>query len=368
MNPGHPATWADFTTGNPVNFTAPAFVPNVLGALQNFLTAITPFESMYLPGFFNFPSPNDIPADLLLPFGDFLAKYNAEDAIITMFQSTGLGMGDLLGSTTLYVLGAFPAPFCRALLGIDAVYKPASGRNIEVYEKIAQRLGTDVMYDTVVLASTRTNSGVTLFTISSSGQISRVVAEKLLISIEPTPLNMLPFALDFTEWDVVRKLKYTNEYVYLVSHPSLPVGTTIWNMKESAAPNNVRGIPTLNLCSGFEWFANASKPLHRVNVVGEEWLTEAGARLLVQSQFNKLMSKGTIPNSNIPLEFVNVAVHGAMHMHTDVSNVQNGFVQQMYALQGRRSTYFTGAAWSAGYQNILWEFDDVILQNMYGSP
>lgn len=350
-----------------MNFTAPAFVPDVLNAMQNFLAAITPYESLYLPGFFNFPSKDAIPADLLLPFGEFLKKYNAEGAIITMFQSTGLGMGDMLGSTTLYVLGAFPGPFARALLGIDAVYKPSSDRNIEVYEKIAQRLGKDVLYKTTVHSSTRTDTGVTLVVRNASGKLTKIVAGKLLVSIEPTPENFKPFALDQAEKDVFSKLKYTNEYIFLVSHPSLPAGTTIFNIQEAAATSNVPALPKLNLLSGFEFHGNASKPLYKINVVGSEKFTLADAKALINAQFKKLMDKNTIPKSKQPLEIVNIAVHGAMHMYTDLSVLQSGFIQQMYALQGRRSTWFTGAAWSSGYQSILWEFDDVLLQKMFGA-
>lgn len=364
----YPITHADFITGNSVSFTAPAFVPAVQSAAQVFLDVITPFESFYTPGFFNFPAPRDIPADLLLPFGDFVKKHQLEAAVTTIFRSTGLGMGDLLNSTTLYVLTTFGGPMMRSFFGTPN-FAPATGRNQDLYNKVTERLSADVLYNSVVTQTTRSARGkVTLLvTNADRTETTRIIADKLLISVEPTQENIRPFALDRQEREILGKLKYTNEYVGLVTHPSLPSERSILHTLEAAAPNNTLALPSGNFFKGFEYHGSAgSKPLWRTVIVGQQSFTASEARALVHTQFKRLQASGLIAQSDVELEFAGFTEHGAMHMHADAEELKRGFIQRMYSLQGRKNTWWTGGAWSSGFQSILWAFDDVLLEKMFG--
>lgn len=296
-----------------------------------------------------------------------MKKYKLEAAVTTIFRSTGSGMGDMLNSPTLYVLTTFGGPMMRSFFGTPS-FKPATGRNQDLYNAITERLSTDVLYNSIVTQTTRSARGkVTLLvTNADRTETTRIIADKLLISIEPTPENIQPFSLDRQERAVLSKLNYTNSFVGLVTHPSLPFERSLLHTLEAAAPNNTLAIPSGTSFHGFRYHGRAgSKSLWRVGVVGQPSFTASEAKALVHSQFKRLQAKGLIPQSEIELEFVGFAEHGAMHMHADVEELKRGFMQKMTSLQGRKNTWWTGGAWSSGFQSILWAFDDVLLDKMF---
>jgi hypothetical protein len=42
-----------------------------------------------------------------------------------------------------------------------------------------------------------------------------------------------------------------------------------------------------------------------------------------------------------------------------------GFCKKLYALQGRRNTFYTGHAWAGDYSSMLWQFTKGILAGMF---
>lgn len=359
--------YADFTTGAAVNFTPPANADRT-AALARFLNVTAPWENYFLPGYWNFPAPADIPADLLLPFGQFVAKYNLEAAVNQVFQVTGMGTGDMLNSLTLYVLGAFGQPMIRAFLGQGATFTPNSRRNIDLYNAVQAKLGDAVLLNTQVVQSLRTPIGHTLWTKSADGKSTIVIARKLLIAIEPTPANMEPFNLDFTEQTLLSKFHYQSIHAGLVSHPSLPRSGSVVNTPAAASPANYNVLPKPNYNVRFDHMGGGSD-LFRVLMVGDESFDKTKAQALVRQSFAKLVQAGTLPagataDPGAELEIRAWADHGAMHMHVDASELKTGFIQKLYALQGRRETWWTGGAFAVQFQAILWAFDDILLPKM----
>lgn len=355
--------YVDFTNGEPVDFTPP---PNDarIAALQKFLAVTEPFENYLLPGYFNFPAPADIPEDLLLPFGQFVAKHGIEAAVNQVFQVTGFGAGDMVNELTIYVLGAFGPPMIRAFLG-QGYLTPVSRRNIQVYEAIATRLGSDVLYSSTVSQSIRTAQGTALLVKGADGKYTLVFAKRLLIAIEPTAANMAPFSLDNTEKALFNKFSYGNVYAGIVSHPSLPVNVSLVNLPEAAAPDNWLVLPKPAFNIRFDYMGYPSNNW-RVIVVGAQTFSSADAQNLVRQNFQTLVSNGVLPANagNIPLKFKAWSDHGAMGARVTAAELRNDFIRKLYALQGRRGTWWTGGAWAVQFQSILWAFDDILLPRL----
>ncbi len=357
--------WADFTTGAAVNFVPPANADRV-EALGRFLNATAAYEQYFLPGYWNFPAADQIPEDLLLPFGEFVAKYHLEAAVNQVFQVTGMGTGDMVNALTLYVLGAFGQPMIRAFLGQGATFTPDVRRNIALYEAVQARLGSDVLLSTTVVQSLRTSIGHTLWVKSDSGKNTIIIARKLLMAIEPTTDNMQPFGLDLVEANVFSKFKYSHIHAGVVAHPSLPAGKSIVNLPAAAAPSNYLVLPKPNYNVRFDHMGGGSD-LFRVMMVGTEDFDKAQAQDMVRQNIAKLAAGGIVPATADPaaeLEIRGWADHGAMHMHVDASELRSGFIQKLYALQGRRETWWTGGAFSVQFQAIVWAFDDILLPKM----
>lgn len=132
--------YINFQNGNVVDFTPPPFADQ-LTALAKFLEVVEPWEHLMQPGYYNFPPPGAIPEDLLIPFGDFATKHGIEKAVPLIYQTTGFGLGNMSKETTLFVLQAFGASMARSMLGKQASFVPASGRNQDLYDAIGKHLG-----------------------------------------------------------------------------------------------------------------------------------------------------------------------------------------------------------------------------------
>ncbi|KAK4164784.1 beta-cyclopiazonate dehydrogenase [Cladorrhinum sp. PSN259] len=353
--------YVDFSTGLPVSNYIPPANTDRTAALVKFLNVTEPFEPFILPGYWDFPSPSQIPEDLLLPFGDFVTKYNLSAAVSQVFQVTGMGVGDFKNSLTMYVLAAFGPPMIRVFVGQGSIFTPNSRRNIQLYEAIQARLNSDILLNSVVIQSIRTSFGHTLWVKSSTtNKYTLVIARKLLMAIEPSPSNMAPFALDQTEERVFSKFRFQTVHAGIVTHPSLPVGGSLTNTPAASAPNDYITLPTGNFNARYDWMGGNSTNW-RVLMVGNQGFDTVSAQTLVKDDFARLVAAGTLPDNGEELGIKAWANHGPMHAHVSADEIRNGFIQDLYALQGRRGTWWTGGAFSVQFQAVLWAFDDILL-------
>jgi len=359
--------FVDFTTGRGVNYTVPSLA-DTTAALKKFLEVVEPFENYLLPGYWNFPQPSAIPADLLLPFRRFVEKYNIQAAVLQIFETTGFGAGNWDTALTMYLLSAFGPPMIRFLLGNGALFTPSSRRNSEVYESIQYRLRDEVLYNSTVTQSDRALDGHTLWVRDhNKGSCTIVHAKKLLIAIEPTDANMAPFAVDNREQKVFSKLRFQNVQVGIVSHPSLPTGVSLVNTPAAAAGGNYLALPKLNFNIRYDHLGQNSTNF-RVMVVGESSMSKSDAQKVVTAGFDVLVAAGTVPpkaNGSGNLKFKVWSNHGHMHGHASAEEIRGGFIQKQYALQGHKGTWWTGGAFSHQFQTILWAFDDILLSKMF---
>jgi hypothetical protein len=350
----------DFTTGKPVNFTAPTQA-EAGAALEKLISVIDPWTPYFEPGFWNFPLPADIPEDLLIPWGEFVTKYGLEAAVPGIYESTGLGLGNITLATTLFELEAFNINMAKALLGEWPLIHPAAGGNQALYTAIGDDLGDDVLYNSTVVSSVRTDRGVTLTVVNHvNGKVTKINAKQLLISIEPTASNTASLDLDANEKNVLGKFTYSTEFTALINNPALEAGITYSNLPAGAAPNNYQVLPNSSFTNTIAHVGGDN--LFHVIIIGEENLDEAGAKAVVQESFDKLLSAGAL-NSTTPqkVNFVDFSVHGAMHARVTPEEVKAGFYQDLYALQGQRSTWWTGGAFKGQYQTELWAFDETLI-------
>lgn len=353
--------YIDFKTGLPVpNYTAPAAV-DMYAALQRYLTVLETYEDIVLPGFFNFPEPASIPEDLLLPFGEFAHKHNITAAVPQIWDSTAMGLGHTMDVPTLFVVQASGIPMVRALLGIGAAAVPASGRLFDLYEGFAKFLGADVLYSSTVVSADRDRDGVSLQVRDDDGRITCIVAKRLLIAFEPTPESMKPFRPDVAENRVFSKIGFTTVYAGVLQHPSLERSTAYSNRLPGSL--NYTAFPTEAQVGRIDYIGG-TEDLFQFTAVGTATDTAESMRALITRVIDGMVAAGTLPASNGSVGFPVFANHGRMHARVTADDLRGGFIQTLLALQGRRSTWYTGAAFSAGFSTVLWEYNDVLLTSM----
>jgi hypothetical protein len=359
--------YVDFTTGKALNFTPPSSSDR-LAALQNYLKIIEQYEEITQPGWWNFPAAKDIPEDLFLGFTDLIAKYNLSAAVPQIFSTTGFGVHDLLENLTLWVMRAFGPDIARAILGMSSSFVPKSHKNQDLYNNILSLLGEDVLLSSVVTSSSRSQSGVVLQVKSHDGSLTEVHAKRLLISIEPTEENMRSLDPDDEEHKVFTAFNYSKTYVGVVSHPSLPPNVSLVNMPATAQPANwAQVIPSPPYNARFDHFGDASS-FFRVIMVGNESFTATEAKLLVEQSFNNMMSTRVLNESSVEqLQWRAFEAHGLVSAHYSAESLKEGMIQRLNGLQGRRSTWYTGSAWSVHLSTSLWQFTDTVLPKLLAS-
>ncbi|KAK2052904.1 FAD dependent oxidoreductase [Colletotrichum caudatum] len=336
-----PSKIADFKTGYVIP-NATAVDPNKLvGPLANYYLTISKFGFL-ADGAYDIPE--DVPEDLLLPFGQFVEKYNLTD-VVQVVWIFAQGVGNLLETPTLYVLQNFGAPH---LLGLSAGYVYAPGGNQQVYDKAGAFLGSDVLYNSVVVSSKRTDEGVTA--VVASGSTRKLVkAKKLLITIPPTVKNLAPFDLDDSETSVFKQWEDVPYYIGVVSKSGLPDLTNYLNV-DVTAPDALPQTP-------FVWrLETVGVPGYQtVKVIGEP--DSAKAQGLVTDAVRKIeaAANGTSTGGG---DFSAWEAHSDLQLHVSPEAVKAGFYRDLYALQGKRSTYYTGNAWCSDYSPLLWAFTD----------
>ena len=137
----------------------------------------------YLPYSWNLPSP--VPSDLLLPFGEFVAKYDLQDVAYSLFLD-GEGFDNFLNELTVNILKFVDESFLdTAVPGGSLV--PPDHNNGAIYTQATAQLGSDVLLSSIVVDAqrpSRSGSGVSLVVQTPSGK-KLIQASKLLISMPP---------------------------------------------------------------------------------------------------------------------------------------------------------------------------------------
>lgn len=119
----------------------------------------------------------------------------------------------MLNKMTLPVIQGFNCQMARVLLGSQNSLVPASGRNQDLYDAIAESLGDKMYLNTTVIASNRSQEGISVTVRNSfTGEETLIQANKLLIAIQPVDGMLAAFDLDEEETAVFSKMHYTREY------------------------------------------------------------------------------------------------------------------------------------------------------------
>lgn len=356
----------DFETGAAVDFQPEPF-PAQFETLERFRVQAEKFEPIIqAPGYFNFPEPEDIPEELLMPFGEWITKYDLEAAMPFIYSSTGLGVGNMTNELTLFALQAFGASMARSVLGVQGSFVPASLRNQDIYDAIGAVLGDDVFIQTTVVDSTRKNEGVSVRVKNrSTNEETLIQAKRLLIAIPPTNKNTAVFDLDEEEQDVLGKLGYSNLYTGLIDNENLAANWSYFNMPAASAPDNYFVLPEAPFTARIDAMGDGT--FFRVTFIGDGHTDACEAKTIVQRDFDALIEAGHIEppaDGDSAVSWVDFSVHGPMHARVSAEEVKAGFFQRYNALQGKRSTWWTGGAWAVNFQTHLWEYDDLIIPMM----
>ncbi|KAI9843740.1 MAG: hypothetical protein M1838_002483 [Thelocarpon superellum] len=357
-SPGAVTEYVNFRTGEVASNFTPTD-PSAALAAYGAQAAKYP----YLEAGFDLPYP--VPDDLLLAFGDFVKKYNLQCAVQFIF-SFAQGLGDLLAQPTIYVLKNFGLSLLEDLQ--TGFLTTAHHDNSELYEKARAELGPDALLSSKVLATERGDSGVKVVVATPAGP-KLILAGKMVLSIPPKLRNLAGFDLDHSEHSLFAQFGNSAYYTGVLANTNLPDQVTLQNIDLNTQYN----IPVL---PGIYSVAPSGVPgLFNVKVGAATAIGIQGARDIIFDSFRALhthahahahthTSSSSSNSTYYPAANPSLAVfesHTPFELTVPAAAIAGGFYKQLYALQGHRSTFYTGAAFHTHNSALLWQFTQALL-------
>ena len=347
--PGIVTDFVDFRTGALV----PGFIPpDPTAAFGAYAAQIAQYP--YLEVGFDLPDP--VPADILLPFGDFVAKYNLS-AVVNIIFETNQGIGDLLTTPTIYVIKLFGLSIIQ---GIQTGFLTTERNdNSELYEKAQAVLSAAnvlLLRSRVISTKRDSNDGYAQLLISTPSGPKLIKAKKIIFTIPPTIQNLAPFDLDHTERLLFSQFSTSGYYTALIRNSSIPDNVVVQNIGADTLYNlpvlpgiygiNPTGIPGLQNVLYGSPTSLPSDQVKRDIIKGVRQLNEAGTL------------QTTTP------EFPVFATHSPFEFTVSSSAIQGGFYRKLNALQGRRHMFYNGAAFHTHDSSLLWQFTEALLPHV----
>ncbi|KAF4965421.1 hypothetical protein FSARC_6772 [Fusarium sarcochroum] len=337
----------DFDTGKRVDVN---YGPvNATVALVQYSALAVKYQPWFENGYFQ---KGDVPEDLLLPFGEFLEKYNLGSSLAVLRNLVWLA--DAVDTPTWFVMAVVGQPQLAALgLGLTGPsFKfPATYNTETLYDRVLDLLRDDVLLESTVAWSRRTASCVDLVVKTPHGR-KRVKAKKLLFAATPSPDNIPTWDLDKNEKSLFSKFSWESLYVGVLGNTG--ISSDVSTIRNAADDPSDFYLPDGNFVDAFARAGTGD--LWTTRVIGQAGLTAKGARSLIQRTFDKIKNAGTLAVGKPKvLAFVS---HGSTVPKVSPKELKAGFFKKLYALQGQRNTFWTGLTWAPDYTPILWDFTE----------
>ncbi|KAL6167952.1 hypothetical protein ACJQWK_05621 [Exserohilum turcicum] len=338
------------------------------GAFARWLTITQKYQQYLEPGYWDFPAPNAIPADFLMPFEEFAQKNNIEAAVPRIVTISGVGYGGVRELLTLTVFQAFGAALTKDLLS-GTLFHPVPNNSL-LYERALSLLSSDVLLSSTVTKTVRTPDHFILSVAQGgSGKKYTIKARRILFTAPPTPKNLAPFHPDAKEASAVAKWPQGAEFVGIIKAKCLPEKTSITHLPSAVVPSKQLKIKDWPYSLRLDSTGPAGESLFRV-VFGANYTVSAeGLKELVRKSVGDVLREGAVGNAtadpaHCDVDFKAVSDHTRPWWPQSAEELRKGFVQDLYSLQGYRNIWYTGYAWGAQYSSTVWAFTDTVLKRM----
>ena len=338
-------TYVDFSTGNVVDYTGP-MEADVAAALQGYRVQLEEYPA--LQAGFNLTYP--VPPDLLLPYGIFLNKYNISALIPTSYM-VNQGYSPLLNISTIYMLKYLNANTLKSIA--EGSLTPASHNIGDLYGNILARIRPDVLLHTTVLAMDRSSSLNVKIVVSTNGTSRKLIIAKRILSTVPPQLHQLAgYDLSANETQLFDQFCGNGYYVGVLNNTGLPTNTSYTALDPSQPydlPHSpgIYGIGPTGASRLLQVFYGSPIPLS-IDDVQTDILAKV-ERLAMKLGYNSTLIKP---------DFVSFTSHTPFNLMVSNKAIAHGFYKSLYALNGKRNTFYNGAAWQTQDSNSIWEFTE----------
>lgn len=330
-------------------------------ALRRWLTIVSKYQTILEPGYWKFPQGRSIPAELLVPIEDFVIQNQLEAAIPRIIAISGIGYGGFRHLLVFNLMQSFGASLTRQVLD-NSLVQPL-GSNSLIYQRSLALLGSNALLSSTVVSTQRTSTGIHLRVKSSSGQEYQVNAKRVLYTAPPSLSALAPFSPDDKEKAVFSQFTTGAEHIGVARIPCIPENSSIAFIPRAAVPDKQLYLKDHPFQLRLDSTGPSGLNLFRVVFGANYTASSVEFQSTVASQVKKLSASGTLPG-NCTVDFKATSDHTRPMWKLSASQMTEGFVQDLYDLQGYRGVWYSGAAWAAPYSSTVWAYTDGILERV----
>ncbi|GLA07358.1 hypothetical protein AnigIFM60653_008589 [Aspergillus niger] len=347
-NDGGQMERVDFETGEIVD----PYPGNVSEALERYGDILRQYP--YLLEGWNLPE--DVPEDLLMPFGEFVQKYDL-GAAVELISIYSQGVRNWLNYPTVYLMKFVSLDMLRALE--TGFLSTARHDNSELFEAALAKLGDDALLDSVVVQSCREDDDLHRLGVESSGGKSWIIeANTTILAAPPTGQVLDGLDLDDFESSLFSQFIYGHYYAGLVRVDGCPEGVQIVN-RGSDRPYSLPLLPCILMM-----YPTAVPGVMAVGYGSEEPMTEEQVKAAIVEDILGLRRAGYDVDDP---EFLAFADHSPFEMSVGRKAIEDGFYQELKKLQGHRNTYYVGATFEYPGSLAIWRAVDRLLPSIMES-
>jgi hypothetical protein len=336
----------DFHTGKKLAHYVPPSHDAIAEALARYFQYQEQIAESYYDLDKGFDLPQPVPADLLLPFGAFVEKHGL-DAMVGVASGYGQGLGDLLRMPTIYVLKNVSARTVTSMF--ENKYLMAPGGNGQLYEKVGEFLGDDVLLGTSVERVDRTAPRVVVHASGPRGRFA-IRCRKLLVTCPPSLDNLRAFDLDPLERETFGRFRANFYCSALVRVSGFPAGLALWNTGVGT-PYDLPRLPGI-----YGIYPTRVPGLLDVKFGSPTLLTREQAEAQIIEDIERLDDSGTFDARLRVTQVVALNAHREFTLWVGSEDIRAGFYTTLGSLQGRRSTFYNGATFLTHDSTLLWQF------------
>ncbi|KAL2066356.1 hypothetical protein VTL71DRAFT_2427 [Oculimacula yallundae] len=351
-----PSTLFDFSLGIPIpaqNASA-AQAQNlaIAAAVKSYSTNVLS-KYPWIDNGFLVPSP--VPAELLIPFSSLAKKYNFE-ALLPLIAQLNYYTGDVSAIPALYGIKGFGPGLLSSVFSKFIV--PSSRDTRTLYEAAAKDLGDAVLLESTIVNVKREvkiakhTTGVTVLVTQPGKAPTLIRAKKLLVAIPQTIKNIGTYDLSSEERSLFSKFSAIGYWAGVAKIPDLRNGVQNVGIN---TPYNQAPIPH---CSMFQYNAGALD--YFTAAVGFDTLnyTEASSQAIVRADLKRLEAAGGVPvGSAEKVTFPFSSDHGPFNLRVTPQEIGAGFYEKLIGFEGKRNTYWTGAAFASHDSALIWNYN-----------
>ncbi|KAL8792807.1 MAG: hypothetical protein Q9195_004620 [Heterodermia aff. obscurata] len=353
--PGVTGESVDFSTGKVATDYVPA---NATAGLAAYAAQLAQYPYLVTnPG----KLPQPVPADLLLSFGDFVKKYPAVgDSVFIISRFVG-GYGNILRLPMLNIFRSFTPGLLQSLqLGFLTT---ARHDNSELYDKFTTELGKDGFLNSRVVATDRSQPGHVKLIIKTPNGPKLFRAKKLVLTIPPVLNNLYGFDLDQNEISIFKEFKYKSYYAAVLNNSGVPDTLSLGNVGASTPFN----LPVLPAAYGISPSRVPGLKAIQIGANDGQYLTEQQALDVVTAEIKRLQAAGTIPKATPGQPAPSFSVfssHTPFELYLEAKDVAAGLYNRQFELQGKKNTWWTGAAFSTHDSSEIWEYTEGLIKDI----